>query len=330
MAGELWREVVQVGKESSYGVDAAATRKLYLMNVKVDDKPESRPKEFATGSVDAVRAHTLGPSIVDGSAEVSMSADELLEWLECMFGAATVSTPGGGTLSRDHTYKPSAASSSMVLERNDGAIARQALGVMVNQMKIAGSVEKDNQATFDFICSDLQDAALTGSLTDRVPTFMEGWQTNFYLQAFGSAPPGSQISDALISWEVTVNRNLTRKRWAKNDRATHGLRAGKIAINASLTLEASASQTATELANYLAQTKRVATLEFLGPADEIETGFRRTVTINLPGSWSTRDYSGADNGTRVYQFGLQYVYEPTSLAAGLKIVCRNARTAAFS
>lgn len=300
------------------------------MDPTITRERQPRPKRFATGTRDNQRAHTLGPVMVGGQAKLDVSGAELLEWLEILFGAATVTTPGGATLSRLHTFKPATVPSSMTMERYDGANLKRAVGVMANQMTIAGSVEAENTATFDLFGSDYLDwgGPLT-TLSDRVPTFLEGWQANAYLDAFGGTAGATQIANAAINWNVQVGNNLGRKRFAGNTLALGALTTGELDVSASITLEAAAALSTTEIANWEAETNRLLRLEFLGPANGIESGQREFVTIDLPGAWSTVNFNGEDQGTRVYEYGLNYVYS-TSLAAGIVVRAQCARTAAFA
>lgn len=330
MSGELWREIWQVGLESVFATSVAATRKVYVMSPTITRERQPRPKRFATGSRDNQRAHTLGPVTVGGQVKLDVSGAELLEWLTCLFGAATVTTPGGATTARLHTFKPLTTIPSMTIERNDGARLRQVTGVMVDKFSLTGSVEGTNEATFDLFGADYTTwAGPLTSLADRVPSFMEGWQSNVYLDTFGGTPGTTLVANAGINWKVEVGNHLGRKYFAGNTLALGAITTGELDITASVTLEAAASIGPTEIANWEAETNRLLRLEFLGPADGIESGQREFVTIDLPGAWATVNFNGNDQGTRCYEFGLNYVYS-TSLAAGIVVRAQSARTAAFA
>lgn len=330
MPGETWREQWQCGKEVTYATPVAATRKVYVIDPTITRERQPRPKRFATGTRDNQRAHTLGPVAVGGQVKLDVSGAELLEWLEILFGAATVTTPSGATNARLHTFKPSNTLSSMTIERNDGANLKRATGIMANQMTIAGSVDAENTATFDLFGSDYADwAGPLTTLADRTPGFLEGWQCNGYLDAFGGTPGTTQIANALINWNIQVGNNLDRKYWAGNTQAAGAVTLGELDVTATVTLEAAAALTDTEVANWEAQTGRLLRLEFIGPADGIEAGFEESVIIDLPGNWSTVNFNGEAANTRCYELGLNYVYDP-ALAAGIKVLCQSARTAAFA
>src|SRR5260370_899379 len=96
MPGELWREQVQIGKETTPGNPVAATRIMYLSNVAFTKTRQPRPHAFATGTRDNVRSYTMGPNIAGGAFKFPLSADELIEWLEMgIAGGITPTTPAG-------------------------------------------------------------------------------------------------------------------------------------------------------------------------------------------------------------------------------------------
>src|SRR6266536_2277616 len=109
MPGETWRQQIQVGKETTPGTAVAATRILYLENtsIKFTKTREARFHRFATGTRDNVRAYTSGAVAAGGEAKLSVSGEELLEWLLLgIQGGVTPTTPAGATLARLWTFKP--------------------------------------------------------------------------------------------------------------------------------------------------------------------------------------------------------------------------------
>lgn len=331
MAGETWREILQIGLETTYAVAAAATRKVFVEDPSITRTRQPRPKRFPTGTRDNQRAHTLGPVEVGGSVKLAMSPSELLEWATLFFGAAVVTTPGGATLARLHTFKPTNTPKSGTLERFDGANLLRATGLMANGMTIAGTPEAENTASFDLFGSDYAPWAgpLTPSLPDRIPAELEGWQTNVYLDAFGGTAGTTLIANAVTAWQVQAGNNLSRKYFAGNTLNAGATPIGALDVSASLTLEAAAAIAPTEQANWEALTNRLLRLEFLGPVDGIETGQREFVTIDVPGAWAAVNLNGSGGGTRLYEFNLDYLFS-SALAAGLVMRCQCARTAAFA
>lgn len=332
MAGELWRERLQIGKETTPGTAVAATRVLYLMNVSATKERASRPKRFAVGRRDNVLDYRQGPIVAGGSVEADVSGSEGVEWfLLGLQGGVTPTTPGGATLTRLWTFTPGGTTlDSATIERNDGANVQRLAGVRVNRMTIRGSTREANTMVCELFATDRDDTftPLTTGLTERIPSYFEGWQTNLYITAFAGTPGAGAITDMLISWEVVINNNLARRYFANNTLSASRVDIGVMDVTATLMFDASAATYLTEVADWLADTKRLVRLEFLGPANGIETGFREFVTLDLPGAWTSPDMNQADENSRAGRFPLQYVYDPTN-AFGLRARAQNSRTAAY-
>jgi hypothetical protein len=280
--GQLWSATVQVGKETTSGTPVAATRKMYWRDPVLTATQDPRPKRFATGTRDNVRGYTNGPKQVAGSFTVPMSADEMIELLlATVQGSVTPTTPSGSTNARLWTFKPSTTLDSLTVEWDDGARTWQGAGIRGNQLKIEGGAMDENVVSLDLFGTDLVAGSLTGSLTERVPTFLEGWQARLYIDTFGSAFGGTLMSQLLRNWSVTFNNQLGRVYTADNTLATNRITTGELEVNATLTFDAAAAQALTEFNNWQAGTKRGVRLEFVGPAADIEAGVSEVQTMTL-------------------------------------------------
>ena len=327
--GALWRERVQIGKEVTSGTPVAATRVAYASNVTLVRNRAMREHRFSTGTRDNIRARTQGPVIAGGGLAMPVSANELLEWcLACFDGTVLPTIPPTAVLTRQWKFAPGLTLASLTIERQDGANLQQGTGYRVNQMTIAGNVRESNTATMELFGTDVDNstfAALTGSLAERLPTFMEGYQTNLYIDALG-ATPGTTNKIAMINWSVVINNGMTRKYLAQNSLAARRSIMGNLGATAQLLLEGAEADTIIELTNANANTPRLVRLEFQGAL--IEGTFHESVWIDLPGYWTTPDLNQADEGTRAYGFPFSYVYDAT-LGAGINVTLQTARATAF-
>lgn len=270
MAGELWRRKVQIGKETTYGTPVAATRIAYVDDPSLTRERESRPHMFATGTRERVRAHTLGPVAAGGQVTLPMSADELLEWLLISIqGNVSPSTPAGATLARLWSFKPSTTIDSMTMELDDGANVWEMYGIYGAKITISGSVSGENTVTVDLFGKDKIASSLTGALSERTPTFMEGWETRLYADTFGGTALTTQLGGVLINWTIEIELNPGRKYTADNTLAMNSVVVGEVGVTAQLTFEASSSLVDTEYANWDAETNRLIALEF-GQNEQIE------------------------------------------------------------
>lgn len=340
--GELWGEVIQLGKETVYGVDVAATRRSFVRDISFNSAGTANLKEYATGTRDQARDQTLGSIESSGSVTFDMSPDESIEWLQMTINKDNELNPTnpdeglqqGAGLAYRWAYVPGLELQSAVVERNDGAVEKQALGTYVNQMRVQGSATGQNVVTCDLFSKSYEDAAMTLSggnlLPERTIRELEGWQTFFYLA--DPADPLAWIDGtgailgALISWDITINNNLGRKYHAQNSQNLTRVTTGKFAVQATIVGEASHASIKAEYAKWLAQNKRLMRLEFLGPANGIETGKRRFLILDIPGKWATVDLNQNDAGTRAYQFQMNAIYDTTSgVATTFRALAQNAR-----
>lgn len=329
MAGELWRSYFQVGKETTPGTTVAATRRMYwdVDGSNFGRERAPRPHRFATASRDNLRAFTLGPTVVSGKIKVPLSASEIVELLLMGIKSGVTPTTPGGTTPRLWTFTPGTTLEPATIEWYDGARGWDIGGCYVDKLKFSGSADGEAMVEADVFGLNMAVATPTGSLTERVPDFIEGWETKLWVDAFAGTPGTTQKTGELINWSVEISNGLERKYFANNSINAAAVVIDQIEVKANLTYEASSAEAATEFANWDAATKRLVRLDF-GNNEVIETTYKKFVTIDLPGAWDAFNLSGADKKTRVYELGLQYVYDTTN-AFGLQIRAQNARTAAW-
>lgn len=280
MSGELWRSALQIGKESTAGTAVAATRKLYTRDPVFSSDRDPRFHTFATATRDNVRAFTQGPYRTAGRYAVPVSGDEILELLLMgVKGNVSPTTPTGATLGRLWTFTPDPALDTGCFRGDDGANVWIISGNRVNQLTIAGNVNAENLVSAEFFGQSMVAGSLTGALGDRTPTFIEGWQTNLYLDAFGSTFGVTPIPGLMISWSVQLMNNLGRKYTAANTLNPSAIPIGAMGVQATLMFEAATAQAVTEITNWAASTKRSLRLEFLSAAGEIEAGVNEVQSL---------------------------------------------------
>ena len=291
-AGQLWSGTLQIGKEVTAGTAVAATRKLYTREPALTIERDPRVHRFATTTRDNVRAYTNGPVMAGGSLSMPMSADESVEMLLIgVQGAVTPTTPAGDTLGRLWTFKPAGALDSATLEWADGARTWQGTGFKGNSITMTGAANEANDLQIDLFGNDVVAGSLTGALSERVPTFFEGWQTRLYIDAFAGTPGTTPVPGVLRNWEVTINNALARVYTADNTLAANRITAGELEFTATFTFDAYPARSVTEFNNWAAGTQRMVSLEFLGPADEIEAGANEVQTLSTTGTPTGGDFT---------------------------------------
>lgn len=296
MAGEVYRSLAQVGKQSTAGAAVAATRRVYVMSPSITRERESRPKAFATGDRQPVRAHRSGPAIVAGSIQTGVVPDELLEWLEATFGPATISTPSGATDARRHVYTPGEPS-YITVEHNDGANIWQGVGMRCNGMNVSLSVAGEVNVTFPLFGLERQPlSAMTSALSERTPPTSEGWEARFYIDNLGGTPGTTRVDDLLAAADISFSNNLGRKYLVSNRREASKLPAGVIGLTGSLRMEASEAQALTEYLNWEADTYRLFRLE-IGNNEVIDAGTNEVQTITVDATGGTFTVTSTAGGS---------------------------------
>lgn len=283
-----------MGKEATYDVAVPSTRKVYWETPAFTKARAPRDYAFATGTRDNRRAMTLGAVEVAGSAEMPLSGDEIIEWCLAGIQGGVVPTSPGAT-AKLWTFKPGLVLDSMCVEMNDGARNWRATGVRVNKLNISGNVHDQVKIKADLFGTRLDPlAALTTGLTDRVPTFMEGWEARLYIEALGGTPGLTNIPGTLVNYSIDVDNKLDRKYFGDNRVSAGATTIGEIDIMASILFEASVSAALAEYLNWDGQVPRLVRLEF-GQNAIIDAGTNEAQTISITG--------GPTGGTFMLSFG---------------------------
>lgn len=317
MAGELWRSAFQIGRESTPGTAVAATRKMYFTTDGSSLTGPARPAtqhKFAVQSRASQRAVTRGIQQPGGTVRMPVSSDECLELYALGIQGAVAPSTG------IYTYVPgNVAPDSASLEWLDGANPWREVGVSANTLRWTGNVAGPNDLEATLFGRTFAANALTAALTDRTPTFFEGWQTQLFIDALG-ATAGTTAVGALISWDITFDNHLDRKKWADNTQNVNAITIGEFDLSAQLTVEASVAASLTEFNNAQSVTARLVRVQFG------TTG--SATTLDIPGVWTAEDLGQTDRNTRVYRLTLTYEYDATN-AFGFRVRAESARAAAF-
>jgi hypothetical protein len=324
----MWNQVTQVGKEVTPGTGVAATRKMYMTDPVFAPGKDFRPYRFATGTRDNQRGATLGPLQVGGQVQFPMSADEIVEiLLGCVQGSVTPTLVAAGV--QLWTFKPAATlPDSQTWEWHDGARPWRETGVRWDTLRVNGAANGPNMVTAAAFALNHTQQALTGALADRTPSFIEGWETKYYVDAHGGTPGGTVVSGTLIDWDLNFRNNLDRKFFADNANQTGAIIVNPMDATAVVTIEASTAHALTEFNNWNVATKRLLRFEF-GQNVVISGANKTFVTIDLPCAWSVEDLGNNDRGTRTYKMTGNYVYDPTN-AFGIQFRAQNARATAYA
>lgn len=334
--GHLWRGLFQAAKETVYGVAIpTATRKLYFASDSVfQQNIASVDHHMATGRRDNNLEITNGPQEPTGTVSLPIDSAECMELFNLAIGAPVTTTPGGGTTSRLHTYKPgSSVPESCTMQWDDAANPWRMTGVYVNTFSIAGSANGDNILSAELFAKGMTQLALAPAasvLLDRNPNFYMGWESKIYLENLGGTPGTTNVPNTLINWTVNFSNQLDRKYTADNTNSMNKATIGELMVSAELLFEASEAISLTEYNHWFNDdvSGRLVRLEF-GNNDILEAALKSFLTIDIPGKWQSFDLGQNDAGTRTYALTLGYKYDSV-LAAGFQARLQNNRTVAWA
>lgn len=332
MAGELWRGLTQVGLEgtggTNYGVPAAATRQLLMDTTGTLSRTRAAHViKVSTGTPDNVRGIKNRAVAAGGSFKQTLDADEIIEpLLACVQGGVTPVTALGAST---WTLKPSQTLDSQTWEQFDGYNGWQESGVYVDTLKLTWSSAAAGDVMMDYTLfgKDRVQHTITPSLTTRSPIWIEGWETQVFLDAMGGTP-GTTAFGTAISGTLTISRKLGRKYFAANTQATGAVTEGEYDCTGDIIIEGNTASL-TEYADWDTSVPRLLSLKFGGNGAVIGTSaLKRSVSFNVPCFYTAYDLSGSDAGTRVAKATWSYSYDPTN-AFSTQIVVVNSRSAAY-
>lgn len=286
--------------------------------------------EVNTGTRDVAIDAKLRTVKAGAKIKQPLSAGEIIELLLASIKGGVTGVQEASTGHYTWTFANTANGTldPQTVEWYDGQRGFELNGALIDSIKFSGAADGDVMVEVEYWGRDLVLATITGSLTDRVPSFIQGWELAWYLDSFGGTAGSTVKAETLIDWEVEVKNNLTRKYFGDNTTATGDIVVGKVEVNASLTVEAN-SIAATEYANWDAATKRLMRLKLGNNGSVIGTSSTKpTVTIDVPGAWTAVDLTPNDNGTKVYKMAKRAIYDPTN-AYTVKFIVDNDRATAY-
>lgn len=303
--GEVWQETLQAGVEPVAGTEAAATRILYATDITFTRERASTAHAFATGTRSRVRANTLQAVQAGGELTLGMSADELVEF-------ALITLMGGETPTQlvaaeayQWDFTDGNTLNSATFQYNDGANLWKLLGAHGEGMTFAWAVGGENTVTIPLFARAKDTlSALTGALSHRVPTFIEGWETNVYIDALGATPMTTLVPGVAISGSIELVNNLGRIYTAMNTLNPRGITIGELGLSGTVRFLAETATALSEYANWDGEVPRLITWEW-GMNEQLASSTTNevqalTATGTVSGGTYTLAYRGQTTGNLAY------------------------------
>jgi hypothetical protein len=336
VAGNTFLEEFRVGVETVYGTAVVPTRRLYLA-------PGGGLTPGGTAVVNPVvtgdRAQDVsgrpGATAPAGTYSLPVATDTILEWLSLgLNDTPSVTTPGGGTTTRLHTYTgPGTALKSGTLQWHDGARPWQQTGVYADTGAIA--IAANGQATLSgslFGKAHTQ-TALTGAPTAYTPIPHAGWEWKFYVDPVaGSDNYGTTLiaaADSLTQAQIPLfNNALGRLYTGANTRDMQQAVINPFQAAGSVTFRAAGARALTEYNDFVAGTYKRLKFAF-GDNIILEGVLTAYVAVDIQVMWTEFNLINEEGGVRTYVASFRYIKDQTN-AFAIRVRAQNSRAAVFA
>lgn len=131
-------QTVQVGVESTIGTSVAANKKL--PDLMITPRPMANVLRFRSSASKYASVVSVGKEWSEAAVTGSPGYNTLIYPLNSIINTGVITTPGGGTLSRDHTFTPNVATEDTVksytIEKGSAAGAEKTTGNIFNELAI--------------------------------------------------------------------------------------------------------------------------------------------------------------------------------------------------
>lgn len=316
----------QIGIENpaAYGTEVAATRPFYPG----PGSALTRAYQWHTpnvdiGSYDEARAGRFQQLIEAGASIVDMPLDvrQIVEFLQMAVKGAVTGVQQGATAAYLWTWTPGDTLASASIEWDASGEEYTLIGAKVDELKIKWAVGEPVMVSATLIGKNRNTNSLAGALSAFAITPLQGWEAKLYIDAIGGTALTTNIASTLISGEITISNNLTRRYFDDNTQALGALGRGTRRVEASIVADLNAAAL-TEIGNLETPTNRLVAVRF-GDNKVIEGAYKEKVDIVIPGQW-TADVIGDEDGSSTVEFTLENIYS-TDQSYSLSIAVQNDR-----
>lgn len=322
---EIANRIFQVGIEAggAPGTPVAATREWYGMGRVNDRSPEPSMRTTERASYDAHHGAEKPIEDFEWSYEGGLDLDDIVEQLLVSVKRGVTPTTPVGTV-RLWTFKPDNTAPATATLRYDAAgdvyVCPYA---MADTIEISGGVSGgDVTVSLSGMVKDMPPGGALTVIADTVQRVIQGWETQFYIDAFGATPLTTEKDAELLSWRVRLTNELARFRGSSNLRGITRLSRQRRKVESEFVVDMAATALA-EIVKKRAVTKMIAGLR-IGENDLIEGAHFRNLEIAVPGAYTSSEIA-EDGGVSTVRFSHRGVYDPT-LAAQASFAVKNTRS----
>jgi hypothetical protein len=188
--------ITQIGVESVHGTSVAAGKKLLNMGVVFTPKPDV--KTYRPGGHRYITEAVLNREWTELKADGMLDYNDFVYIVSGPFGAANITTPGGGTNSRAWAWTPAITGNidpkTFTLEQGDGVRAQKVVYGLFTGFNYKGSKDQGFTLSAPMIAQPFSDnITMTSSPTSVALAPVAGGQVNIWVDTTSGGLGGTQF-----------------------------------------------------------------------------------------------------------------------------------------
>lgn len=322
--GSTAQRVVQIGRESTWGVDVAAAAILSgVTNFTTTPRFVNTPIRVLAGSfspaIKSVQTYRGGDAAISGY----YSPQDFLYIADSGIRGSVTPT---GTNPYTWTYVFQTTTAGFVRSRTieffDGTFTWELHGGLVSSFTLSGETTEDGLVMFEseWLSKDVIPGSLTGALAPRAFDPIPASNIRLFVDAFGGTIGTTEQGSTLISWSLECNTGLHRKKFATGTLTSDAFGYNVPELTLTLVLEQNASSQ-TMLDNYVNNVLNLIELRGAGASPSEVRVQMACIPSSVAPIWGDRD------GNTTVELTYFPIYDPGPFAAYAKIVNVNAVSA---
>lgn len=305
---------IQLGQEGVAGSAVPATAKLMgmLLRAQLKDREIVQPDDERGSLASAHRSYSPG-YLWNGVLEGDLTFEDIMYLLGMAIGTYPEPTvPGGGTLSRLHTWTPNLATANtpdtFTMEFGDDTEQYEAEYCFATGLEISSLIDQAIRFSSPIVGRQLTVTNFTAALADRTVESALAAKTALYMDDTGGTIGSTQKQVTLIDWTWRLGPHFVPKKRQDGNLYFAGVSEVKFKPELELLCEFNAG-VATLRDKYVAETRQLVRLKTLGSL--IEGALYKTFQID--GAYKILEFDTLDerDGSDVVRLRLGGEYDAT-------------------
>jgi len=226
---------VQVGDETTYGTSVTADTRLSALSIMATPSMDFQQFRPAGNKFNTIAA--LNREFTEADLEGALTYTESIYPFSSLFGAAAITTPATGVLSRQHEYVVSSTAAdapvSFTVQRGDGTLKETFAGFVVNELALDFSRDGIEMSGSGFGKAIAHAAGAMDTIT-TTPTLLPvlATQVSVYADAYPASPTEANITSAFGVSKLTrvQSANVTFGNRYSQVWALDAAQAGNVAV----------------------------------------------------------------------------------------------------